>query len=222
MATNPASGAPRKPARDTRQRSHPGQTLVGLTGGIASGKSVVAGMLTDCGAVVIDHDRLAHDVVDVGTPGLQAVVRRFGDGVLTPDRALNRSRLGAIIFGDARARHDLDAIIHPLVWKASDELEDRAPADAVVVHDVPLLVETGQQDDFDLVVVVDVPEPLQLRRLIVRNRLSCQQALARIGAQASRAERLAAADVVIDNSGSLDATRTQVDTLWRRLTGDGH
>ncbi|MDN5980109.1 dephospho-CoA kinase, partial [Bifidobacterium mongoliense] len=116
MATNPASGAPRKPARDTRQRSHPGQTLVGLTGGIASGKSVVAGMLTDCGAVVIDHDRLAHDVVDVGTPGLQAVVRRFGDGVLTPDRALNRSRLGAIIFGDARARHDLDAIIHPLVW----------------------------------------------------------------------------------------------------------
>ncbi|MDN5962059.1 MAG: dephospho-CoA kinase, partial [Propionibacterium sp.] len=104
----------------------------------------------------------------------------------------------------------------------SDELEDRAPADAVVVHDVPLLVETGQQDDFDLVVVVDVPEPLQLRRLIVRNRLSCQQALARIGAQASRAERLAAADVVIDNSGSLDATRTQVYTLWRRLTGDGH
>ncbi|MFC2688617.1 MAG: dephospho-CoA kinase, partial [Propionibacterium freudenreichii] len=162
------------------------------------------------------------DVVDVGTPGLQAVVRRFGDGVLTPDRALNRSRLGAIIFGDARARHDLDAIIHPLVWKASDELEDRAPADAVVVHDVPLLVETGQQDDFDLVVVVDVPEPLQLRRLIARNRLSRQQALARIGAQASRAERLAAADVVIDNSGSLDATRTQVDTLWRRLTGDGH
>lgn len=92
----------------------------------------------------------------------------------------------------------------------------------MVVHDVPLLVETGQQDDFDLVVVVDVPEPLQLRRLIARNRLSRQQALARIGAQASRAERLAAADVVIDNSGSLDATRTQVDTLWRRLTGDGH
>ncbi|SBN40490.1 Hypothetical protein PFR_JS4_518 [Propionibacterium freudenreichii] len=92
----------------------------------------------------------------------------------------------------------------------------------MVVHDVPLLVETGQQDDFDLVVVVDVPEPLQLRRLIARNRLSRQQALARIGAQTSRAERLAAADVVIDNSGSLDATRTQVDTLWRRLTGDGH
>ncbi|MDN5985174.1 MAG: dephospho-CoA kinase, partial [Propionibacterium sp.] len=103
-----------------------------------------------------------------------------------------------------------------------DELEDRAPADAVVVHDVPLLVETGQQDDFDLVVVVDVPEPLQLRRLNARNRLRPHQALARIGAQASRAARLAAADVVIDNSGSLDATRTQVDTLWRRLTGDGH
>lgn len=205
-----------------QQRSHrmaalPGQTLVGLTGGIASGKSTVSGMLADLGAVVIDHDQLAREVVAAGTPGLAAVVRRFGAQLLAPDGGLDRSRLGALIFGDDAARRDLDAIIHPLVWQRSDELQRAAGADAVIVHDIPLLLETGQQDDFDVLVVVDVPPAEQLQRLIARNGLSRKQAQARIAAQASRAQRLAAADVVIDNSGPREATETQVRALWQRL-----
>jgi dephospho-CoA kinase len=203
-----STGAPGAPTRRIR---------VGLTGGIASGKSLVSGLLADLGAVVIDHDRVARQVVAAGTPGLAMVQQRFGDDVITDRGELDRGRLASIIFHDVGARNDLDGIIHPLVRARCAEMEKSSPADAIVVHDIPLLVETGQQGDFDVLVVVDLPEALQLERLVARNQLSRQQARDRIAAQATRAERLAAADVVIDNSGSPADTRAQVSALWKKL-----
>lgn len=191
---------------------------IGLTGGIASGKSLVAGALAGHGALIVDNDLLAHQVVSPGTPGLAAVVHRFGPGVLDERGALDRKRLAGIVFADPGALADLNSIVHPLVATAAVAIEQQAPADAVVVHDIPLLVESGQARDFDLVVVVDVPEELQLRRLLARGGIDEAQARARIDAQASRQERLAWADAVIDNSGARADTLNQVDSLWRRLT----
>ncbi|GAA2101191.1 dephospho-CoA kinase [Microlunatus panaciterrae] len=197
---------------------------VGLTGGIASGKTAVSELLHRHGAVIIDADLLAREVVAPGTPGLAAVVERFGPAVLA-DGALDRAALGKIIFSDAAARRDLEKIIHPAVRHRAAELERQAPVDAVVVHVIPLLVETGQQDGFDLVVVVDVDPEVQLARLLERGGLSAEQAGARIAAQASRQQRLAVADVVIDNNGSPSRLERRVAELWASLrspaTGEG-
>ncbi len=187
---------------------------IGLTGGIASGKSSVAEMLERLGAVVIDADVLAREVVQPGTEGFSAVVERFGEAVVAGDGGLDRPRLGQIVFGDPRARADLEAIIHPRVRALARESEATAPPGSLVVHVIPLLVETGQEDSFDGVVVVDLPVPVQLARLRARDGLTEEQASARIAAQASRERRLAAATWVVDNSGSPEDTHRQVQALW--------
>ena len=189
-----------------------------LTGGIASGKSTVARELERLGAVIIDADVLARDVVALGTEGLKAVVARFGDAVLAADGSLDRRALAGIVFADLQARADLNAIIHPRVRERAAELEAAAPAGAVVVHVIPLLVETGQQDDFDAVVVVDTTVEEQLRRLTRRDSLTQTEAEQRVAAQASREERLDAATHVIDSSGPVRETMRQVDELWRSLS----
>lgn len=190
---------------------------VGLTGGIASGKTAVSDLLAARGAVIIDADLLAREVVRPGTPGLAAVVERFSAEVLAADGSLDRAALGEIVFSDAAARRDLEAIIHPAVRARAAEIEAAAPADAVVVQVIPLLVETGQASHFDLCVVVDVDTPTQLDRLCGRNATTTEDAEARIAAQVGREERLAAADVVIDNNGPRPALDIQVDELWIRL-----
>ena len=190
---------------------------VGLTGGIASGKSLVAAELARLGAVVIDADVLAREVVEPGTPGLAAVVDRFGTDVLDGDR-LDRARLGTLVFADPAARRDLERIIHPAVRARAAELERAAPPDAVVVHVIPLLVETGQQDDFDRVVVVDVDPDTQLARLRTREGLSEEAARARLAAQTSRQDRRNAADVVLSNQGSVRNLHDQIGRLWVELT----
>lgn len=194
---------------------------IGLTGGIASGKSAVAELLRAKGAVIVDADVLAREVVEPGTPALAAIVDRFGRGVLLPDGRLDRARLGQLVFSDADARADLNAIVHPAVRRRAAELEADAPAGSVVVHAIPLLVETGQAASFDMVVVVDVDPTIQVDRLRARNGLSRADAEARLAAQASREERLRAADVVIDNSGTRDALEAQVDELWLKLSRRG-
>ncbi|MET9020135.1 dephospho-CoA kinase [Actinopolymorpha sp. NPDC004070] len=193
---------------------------MGLTGGIGAGKSEVARRLADHGAVVIDADRLAREVVAPGTEGLAAVVEAFGAEVLGSDGALDRPALGRRVFADTEARRRLEGIIHPRVRARAAELERAAVAanpDAVVVHDIPLLVETGQQDGFDEVIVVDVPEEVQIDRLTRVRGISADDARARAAAQASRDERRAAATVVVDNSGSLTDLDDRAEELWRRL-----
>ncbi len=189
---------------------------VGLTGGIASGKTVVADALAARGAVVIDSDVLAREVVEPGTPGLAAIVARFGPQILVDGR-LDRAQLGSIVFADAAARRELEQIIHPAVRAAAAERERQAPADAVVVHVIPLLVETGQQDAFDHLVVVDVDPGTQVARLQNRNGLTVTEAGARIAAQVSRDQRLAVADLVISNAGTLAELDDQVARLWAQL-----
>ncbi|WP_026405894.1 dephospho-CoA kinase [Actinomadura rifamycini] len=190
---------------------------VGLTGGIGSGKSEVSARLSGHGAVVIDADRIAREVVEPGTPGLAAVVREFGDGVLLPSGGLDRAKVGSIVFNDADRLAALNAIVHPLVGERMQELMDAAPADAVVVYDVPLLVENGLKDMYDVVVVVDAPEEAQLDRLTSRRGMTEADARARMANQASRDERRAVADHVIDNSGDLGKLHAQVDALWEAL-----
>ena len=189
---------------------------VGLTGGIASGKSTVANELARRGAVIIDADELAREVVEPGTPGLAAVVRRFGEGVLRDER-LDRAALARIVFADPQARRDLEKIIHPEVRRRAAEREGALPHTAVVVHVIPLLVETGKESDFDLCVVVDVDRQTQLARLMARGPMSREEAESRIAAQATRELRLAAADIVIPNVGTLTELTKQVDDLWSDL-----
>ena len=189
---------------------------VGLTGGIASGKSAVADALAGHGVILIDSDVLAREVVEPGTPGLAAIVERFGAGVLAADGTLDRAELGQIIFGDDAAPADLNQLIHPAGRARRAEIFETAPDGAVVIAVIPLLVETGIADQFDQVVAVDLPEDLQLERLMARNGYDRDEALARVRSQASRAERLAVADHVIDNSGTPAQTRAQVDRLWRQ------
>lgn len=190
---------------------------VALTGGIASGKTTVANLLAEHGALLIDSDQLAREVVEPGTPGLAQVVTRFGEQVLTQTGRLDRQALGEIVFADAAARADLNAIIHPLVRRRRAELIAQAAADQIVVSVIPLLVETGLVDQFDAVVVVDVPSQTQVARLVRRNDISPEQAQARLNAQASRAERLAAADWVVTNSGSRAELEAQVERLWSQM-----
>ena len=188
--------------------------MVGLTGGIGSGKSEVARRLAELGAVVIDSDRLAREVVEPGTEGLAEVVAAFGPEVLGPDGALDRPALGRRVFADEAARHRLEAIIHPRVRARSAELIAAAPPDAVVVNDVPLLVESGIGAGFDLVVVVAATESSRLSRLARYRGMPAEEARSRMAAQATDEQRRAAADVVIDNDGSLEELRAAVDRLW--------
>ncbi|MDQ1709793.1 MAG: dephospho-CoA kinase [Frankiaceae bacterium] len=190
---------------------------VGLTGGIASGKSEVARRLAERGAVVIDADVLARAVVAAGTPGHAAVVARFGSAIVGPDGELDRARLAELVFADADARAALNAIVHPLVRARAAELEAALPAGAIVVHDIPLLVESGQQRDFDVVVVVAASPQTQERRLVERRGMAPAAARARIAAQAPLDDKVAAADIVIDNEGSVEALDAAVEDCWRRL-----
>ena len=193
-------------------------TRVALTGGIASGKSFIAEEFARLGAVIIDSDVLAHEVVAPGTPGLAAIAQRFGTHLLQPDGSLNRAALGTIVFADDEARADLNAIVHPLVRARATHLEGQAPEGAVVIQVVPLLVETGLDKGFDTIIVVDVPVEVQEHRLRVRNALSADEAQARIRAQAKRTDRLAVATHVIDNSGSQRDSIKQVVEVWGAIS----
>ena len=190
---------------------------VGLTGGIGAGKSEVSARLAAQGAVVIDADAIAREVVEPGTEGLAEVVGAFGPEVLLPDGTLDRPRLGEIVFADPELRGKLNEIVHPRVGARMAELEREAGPASIVVHDVPLIAESGRADAYDLVVVVDVPPRVQMDRLVRRRGMTREQAEARMAAQASREQRLAIADIVIDNSGSLTELDRQVGDLWSEL-----
>jgi dephospho-CoA kinase len=189
---------------------------IGLTGGIASGKSVVALRLRELGAVLVDADALAREVVEPGTPGLAQVVRAFGAEMLGTDGALDRARLGALVFGDPDRLAILNSIVHPRVRERAAALIAAAPFGAVVVQDIPLLVETGQGSNFHLVLVVDAPDDVRVQRMVEHRNMTEEQARSRMAAQADRDVRLAAADVVLDNSGTTQELRDSVDALWAR------
>ncbi|MFF2926489.1 dephospho-CoA kinase [Streptomyces celluloflavus] len=190
---------------------------VGLTGGIGAGKSEVSRLLASYGAVIVDADRIAREVVEPGTAGLAAVVEEFGAGVLAPDGTLDRPKLGGIVFADLERLKALNAIVHPLVGARSAELEASAGPDAVVVHDVPLLAENGLAPLYDLVIVIDAAPQTQLDRLVRQRGMTEDEAKSRMAAQATREQRLAIADLVIDNDGPLAELEPQVREVWERL-----
>jgi dephospho-CoA kinase len=192
---------------------------VGLTGGIGSGKSEVARLLAGRGAVVVDADALAREAVAPGSDGLTRVVAAFGPQILAADGSLDRSKLAQIVFADDARLATLNAIVHPYVARRSAELTAAAPADAVVVYDVPLLVENHLEQAYDVVVVVDVSPETQVDRLTRLRGTTPAQARARMAAQATRDQRVAVADVVIDNDGDLADLSAQVSALWERLSG---
>lgn len=192
---------------------------VGLTGGIGSGKSEVARLLADHGAVVVDADVLAREAVAPGSAGLDQVVAEFGLDVLDADGSLDRSKLAQVVFADSERLATLNAIIHPFVRRRSAEIVAAAPVDAVVVEDVPLLVENHLQERYDVVVVVDASPETQVDRLTRIRGMSEPDARARMSAQATREQRATVADVIINNDGDKDALRTQTDALWERLSG---
>jgi dephospho-CoA kinase len=190
---------------------------VGLTGGIGAGKSEVSRLLVECGAVLIDADRIAREVVEPGTPGLAAVVDAFGPEVLTADGRLDRPKLGSVVFADPERLAVLNSIVHPLVGARSRELERAAAEDAVVVHDVPLLTENGLAPLYDLVIVVDASPETQLDRLVGRRGMTAEDARARMAAQATREQRREIADIVIDNDVPLDELERRVKDVWSGL-----
>ena len=203
---------------------------VGLTGGIGSGKSEVSKRLAAYGAALIDADVAARAVVEPGTPGLGEITAVFGPQVLLPDGRLNRERLGQIVFADDGALAKLNAIVHPLVHERTQQLEQQATATlgpgGIIVHDVPLLAENGLQNGFDTVIVVDAPDDQRLQRLIETRGMTAEHARERMAAQASRDQRLAIADIVVDNSGTLADLDQQVAEVWSVLhdlagRGDG-
>ena len=199
-------------------RSAPDMLVVGLTGGIGSGKSTVAAQLAARGAVVVDADRLAREAVAVGTPGYRAVVGRFGPGVVAADGSLDRAALAGVVFEDPEALAALNAIVHPLVRATIDaRVEELRGTDAVIVLEIPLLVESGRSYGASTVIVVDCPEEVAVRRLVEGRGMDATDARRRMAAQASRADRLAAADVVIDNSGSPEDLERQVARTWKVL-----
>lgn len=190
---------------------------VGLTGGIGAGKSEVSRRLAAQGAIVIDADQIAREVVAPGTSGLTEIIEAFGPAVLGPDGSLDRTKLGDIVFADPAKLAALNAIVHPRVGERARELEDAAAPGAIVVHDVPLIAENGLAGTYDLVVVVDVPPRLQVDRLVRLRGMKREQAEARMAAQSSREQRLAVAGIVLDNSGSLAELDRQVGELWTEL-----
>jgi dephospho-CoA kinase len=209
-------------ARTRRAGTGPGAgrmrgVQVGLTGGIGSGKTTVTDELERLGAVIVDSDVLAREVVAAGSEGLAAVVAAFGPEVVGPDGEMDRAKVAAIVFNDPAARATLNGIVHPRVRDRAAELVRAAGPDAIVVQAVPLLVEAGLAKAFDLVVVVDVEPEVALDRLVQARGMDPGDARARIAAQADRATRLAAADVVLDNSGDRDAIRARVESLWAEL-----
>ncbi|MCC2308248.1 dephospho-CoA kinase [Cellulomonas chengniuliangii] len=193
---------------------------IGLTGGIAAGKSAVSARLEELGAVVIDHDLLAREAVAPGTAALGDIVDAFGPEMLDAEGALDRAALGSFVFADLDALARLNGIVHPAIRRLSVEREAAAAtADpgAVVVHDIPLLVETGQADAFHVLVVVHAPAALRVARLVELRGLSRDEAQGRVAAQVDDEARLAVADVVLDGSGAVEDLRAQVDELWQRL-----
>lgn len=189
---------------------------VGLSGGIGSGKSTVSARLASLGAVVVDADVVARDVVEPGMPALAAIVERFGPPVVGADGRLDRAALGSLVFADDAARRDLEAITHPRIARRTSELVAAAPPDAVVVHDIPLLVELDRAADYALTVVVDVPEEVRLRRLVELRGMDEEDARRRLAAQASDEQRRAAADALLDNGGTVEELYAQVDRLWEQ------
>jgi dephospho-CoA kinase len=194
---------------------------VGLTGGIASGKSTVSGILRELGAVVIDADQLAREVVAAGTPGLAAVVAEFGPDLLGPDGELDRPAMGRLVFGDEAARKRLEAIVHPLVFERIVELEAGAGPGDVVVHDIPLLAESGRAETFDAVIVVDAPPAVQVERMVRDRGWSEAEARSRIAAQATRQDRLSIATHVVENTGTLEDLRHRVTEVFEEVVSAG-
>jgi dephospho-CoA kinase len=198
---------------------------VGLTGGVASGKSTVAAILRELGATVIDADALAREVVAKGTPGFDQVVAEFGDQLgeelLTPEGELDRPAMGRLVFGDEQARRRLESIVHPLVFERIVALEEDAPKDAVVVHDIPLLAENGRAGDFDAVVVVDAPPEVQLERMLGDRGWTREDAESRMRAQASREQRLALATYVVENTGTHEDLRRRVAEVFADVVSAG-
>jgi dephospho-CoA kinase len=192
---------------------------VGLTGGIASGKSTVSAILAELGATIIDGDQLAREVVEQGTPGLAQVVAAFGPEVLTPSGDLDRPKLGRIVFNDEARRKQLEGIVHPLVFERYAELEAAAPADGLVVHDIPLLAESGRADTFDAVLVVETPAEVQVERMLRDRGWSRTDAEARIAAQATPEQRRAIATHLIVNTGSKADLRARVEEVYAELVG---
>jgi len=190
---------------------------VGLTGGIASGKSTVAEILADLGCVVIDADLIAREVVQAGTPGFEQVVAAFGPDVVGEDGELDRPRLGRLVFNDEELRRTLEGIVHPLVFERYAELEAATGPGDVVVHDIPLLAETGRADTFEAVIVVDAPDEVRIERMVRDRGWTREDAESRIAAQATREERLAIATHVVENTGSLEALRERVEEIHRQL-----
>jgi dephospho-CoA kinase len=188
---------------------------IGLTGGIGAGKSTVAQRLVELGATLVDADLIAREVVEPGSPGLAEVAAAFGDGVLDADGGLDRPKLGAVVFGDPAARQRLNGILHPLIGRRTAELVAAAPPDAIVVQDIPLLVEGTMSSAFPLVIVVHATMEERIRRLVEDRGMTAEDARARIAAQADDAARRAAADVWLDNTGTPGAVRAEVDRLWR-------
>ncbi|MDM7890294.1 dephospho-CoA kinase [Curtobacterium caseinilyticum] len=198
--------------------------IIGLTGGIAAGKSTVSRRWAEHGAVVVDADQLARRAVEPGSPGLARVVERFGRGVLAPDGSLDRPALGSIVFADPAARKDLEGITHPEVWRLAQQAFDAAEAadpDAVVVYDVPLLAEArgSRPIRFDAVVVVDAPAAVRVERLVEHRGMPRDEAERRVAAQASDADRLALADHVVDATGTEGDTVRSADEVWTRIAG---
>jgi dephospho-CoA kinase len=191
--------------------------MVGLTGGIGSGKSTVSAMLATHGAVIVDADRIAHEVVEPGTDGLAEVVATFGASVLSADGRLDRPALGRIVFADEAKRKALEAIVHPLVRARSAELVAAAAADAVVINDIPLLAETGAAGNFDKVIVVVASAETRIARMVRDRGMTEDEARSRIAAQATDDQRRAIADIVIANDGTTDELRVAVDRAWKTL-----
>jgi dephospho-CoA kinase len=195
--------------------------LIGLTGGIGAGKSTIARRFAELGAHVVDADLIAREAVSFGTPALNAISRRFGSEVMLPTGELNRSALGAVVFADEAARKDLEAIVHPAVHALTmAAFEDIRIADssAVIVYDVPLLLEAKNSYPFDRIVVAHAPAAQRIQRLVALRGMSEEEAKMRVGSQATDEQRLAIADDVIDTSGSFQHTFDQVDSLWGSLT----
>lgn len=189
---------------------------VGLTGGVASGKSAVAAQLAKLGAVVIDADKIAREVVAPGTDGLDQIRQAFGEAVFAPDGSLNRAALGALVFSDEARRLELNAIVHPLVRAEASRLRAAAASEAVVVEDIPLLVESGQADRFDLVLVVQAPREERIRRMVEDRGWSVAEAESRMAAQASDADRAAIADHLLMNDGTLEQLQADVTELFEK------
>jgi dephospho-CoA kinase len=190
---------------------------IGLTGGIGAGKSTVARLLAAHGAIIVDADALAREVVAPGTPGLQEVVETFGSGVLQSDGSLDREALGHVVFNDPDRRRALEAITHPRIGERTAELFEAAGQDDVVVHDVPLLVELNMAPLYEQVIVVEAPDEVRLARLEGRG-VSRESAAERIRSQADAEQRRAVATIVIDNAGTDEELRDRVDEVWRQLT----